>query len=298
MKSDRLAFIVGDINRLELPGSAFDVILSIDTMYFSEDYTATLRELKASLRPDGKVRESGACCWDIPQFMEYYYEILGELIGRYTSGPEKADGIIFDQQKCFWPYVNPESKSMFRQVMGYEMDLRKRDEIMEYWSIRNAQRVKETVAFCKAICPTLEVGVTLEAQKPMHFDSGSTGMVHRLFNHETTGVNFIHHQIIDHSEQECRYIWEKLCNEGQTWVMLDPTAADAGWKEGYWCWTPRTPESIKEEVEKVLKIRDGLSHPENLVGITEFPISRLPLGHRNLAACTEHIGRGWISWQR
>src|SRR5512142_1364885 len=31
-KSERLRFIVGDINRLELPSSAFDVILSIDTM--------------------------------------------------------------------------------------------------------------------------------------------------------------------------------------------------------------------------------------------------------------------------
>jgi ubiquinone/menaquinone biosynthesis C-methylase UbiE len=54
-KSDRLAFIVGDINWLELPRSAFDVILSIDSMYFSEDYTATLRELKAALRPSGQM---------------------------------------------------------------------------------------------------------------------------------------------------------------------------------------------------------------------------------------------------
>jgi cyclopropane fatty-acyl-phospholipid synthase-like methyltransferase len=54
-KSDRLAFMVGDINRLELPSGAFDVILSIDTMYFSEDYTATLRELKAALQPSGQM---------------------------------------------------------------------------------------------------------------------------------------------------------------------------------------------------------------------------------------------------
>jgi cyclopropane fatty-acyl-phospholipid synthase-like methyltransferase len=54
-KSDRLAFIVGDINQLELSRSAFDVILSIDTIYFSKDYTATLRELKAALRPSGQM---------------------------------------------------------------------------------------------------------------------------------------------------------------------------------------------------------------------------------------------------
>jgi len=54
-KSARLAFMVGDINQLELPRRAFDVILSIDSIYFSEDYTATLRELKAALRPGGQM---------------------------------------------------------------------------------------------------------------------------------------------------------------------------------------------------------------------------------------------------
>jgi SAM-dependent methyltransferase len=54
-KLDRLAFIVGNINQLELPSSVFDAILSIDSMYFSKDYTATLRELKAALRPSGQM---------------------------------------------------------------------------------------------------------------------------------------------------------------------------------------------------------------------------------------------------
>ena len=54
-KSDRLVFCVGDINQLELPKSAFDVVISIDTIYFSKDYAATLRELKAALRPTGQM---------------------------------------------------------------------------------------------------------------------------------------------------------------------------------------------------------------------------------------------------
>ena len=54
-KSERLRFIVGDINGLELPSKAFDVILSIDTMYFSNDYTATLRDLKEALRLGGQM---------------------------------------------------------------------------------------------------------------------------------------------------------------------------------------------------------------------------------------------------
>jgi ubiquinone/menaquinone biosynthesis C-methylase UbiE len=54
-KSNRLAFIVGDINQLELSKSVFDVVISIDTIYFSEDYAATLRALKAALRPGGQM---------------------------------------------------------------------------------------------------------------------------------------------------------------------------------------------------------------------------------------------------
>lgn len=54
-KSERLAFEVGDINRLELPRQAFELALSIDTIYFSEDYAATIRELKAALRPGGRM---------------------------------------------------------------------------------------------------------------------------------------------------------------------------------------------------------------------------------------------------
>jgi ubiquinone/menaquinone biosynthesis C-methylase UbiE len=54
-KSDRLTFFVGDINQLDLPKSVFDVVISIDTMYFSKDYAVTLRELKAALRPAGQM---------------------------------------------------------------------------------------------------------------------------------------------------------------------------------------------------------------------------------------------------
>jgi cyclopropane fatty-acyl-phospholipid synthase-like methyltransferase len=54
-KADRLDFIVGDINQLELPAAAFDLILSVDTMYFSEDYTATIAALHAALKPGGQM---------------------------------------------------------------------------------------------------------------------------------------------------------------------------------------------------------------------------------------------------
>jgi ubiquinone/menaquinone biosynthesis C-methylase UbiE len=53
-KSDRLAFVVGDINTLDLPQAAYDVIVSIDSIYFSEDYAATVAVLKQALRPGGR----------------------------------------------------------------------------------------------------------------------------------------------------------------------------------------------------------------------------------------------------
>ena len=52
-KSDRLDFIVGDINALALPPAAFDAIISIDTIYFSNDYRATIGELGRALCPGG-----------------------------------------------------------------------------------------------------------------------------------------------------------------------------------------------------------------------------------------------------
>jgi cyclopropane fatty-acyl-phospholipid synthase-like methyltransferase len=54
-KADRLSFLVGDINALDLPAAAFNAIISIDTIYFSNDYTTTIRQLMAALRPGGRL---------------------------------------------------------------------------------------------------------------------------------------------------------------------------------------------------------------------------------------------------
>lgn len=54
-KSDRLSFMVGDINALDLPPSAFDTLISIDTLYFSNDYVTTIRQLAEALRPRGQM---------------------------------------------------------------------------------------------------------------------------------------------------------------------------------------------------------------------------------------------------
>lgn len=52
---NRLAFFEGDINNLHLPAGAYDVITSIDSIYFSQDFVATVAALKRALRPGGRL---------------------------------------------------------------------------------------------------------------------------------------------------------------------------------------------------------------------------------------------------
>src|SRR5512140_1733285 len=54
-RAARLDFMVGDINHLELAPASFDVILSIDSIYFSDDYEKTIAELTKTLRPGGQM---------------------------------------------------------------------------------------------------------------------------------------------------------------------------------------------------------------------------------------------------
>lgn len=54
-KSDRLSFVVGDIHALDLVPESFDAIISIDSIYFSEDYVHTIQELASALRPGGRI---------------------------------------------------------------------------------------------------------------------------------------------------------------------------------------------------------------------------------------------------
>jgi len=54
-KRDQLTFAVGDLNALELPAATYDAIISIDSIYFSTDYTRTICEWRAALRPGGKL---------------------------------------------------------------------------------------------------------------------------------------------------------------------------------------------------------------------------------------------------
>lgn len=54
-KRDRLCFRVGNIEFLDLGGKRFDVILSIDSIFFGKDLTGTLAGLKGLLKPGGEM---------------------------------------------------------------------------------------------------------------------------------------------------------------------------------------------------------------------------------------------------
>ena len=53
-RRDRLAFRVMDMSRLDFPPASFDVVISIDTLYFGDIYE-TLRPIIPLLRPGGRL---------------------------------------------------------------------------------------------------------------------------------------------------------------------------------------------------------------------------------------------------
>ncbi len=54
-KVDRLSFHIMDMDDLRLPPQQFDVILSIDTLYFVSDLRKTVTAMKTSLKPNGQM---------------------------------------------------------------------------------------------------------------------------------------------------------------------------------------------------------------------------------------------------
>lgn len=71
-KASRLAFVVGDLNALDLPARHFDVVLSIDTIYFSQDYARTIGQLVEALRPGGRLVFLYSHGWEPPALPEEF----------------------------------------------------------------------------------------------------------------------------------------------------------------------------------------------------------------------------------
>jgi cyclopropane fatty-acyl-phospholipid synthase-like methyltransferase len=54
-KADRLNFVTGDINDLQLEANHYDAILSIDSIYFSNDYAGTVCSLLKAIKSGGRL---------------------------------------------------------------------------------------------------------------------------------------------------------------------------------------------------------------------------------------------------
>ncbi len=54
-KRDRLEFVTGDLTRPQFPPDSFDTLLSMDTLYFSDDYAETLRRWRTLLKSGGQM---------------------------------------------------------------------------------------------------------------------------------------------------------------------------------------------------------------------------------------------------
>ena len=54
-KRDRLRFARGNFNALDYPEGSFDVIVSLDTLYWASDLQATLSALVGMLKPGGRL---------------------------------------------------------------------------------------------------------------------------------------------------------------------------------------------------------------------------------------------------
>ncbi len=54
-KRDRLNFIKGNMNNIDLPDESFDTIISIDTLYFVEDIVETVKQMNRILKSGGQM---------------------------------------------------------------------------------------------------------------------------------------------------------------------------------------------------------------------------------------------------
>ena len=54
-KRDRLNFLIGDLNALDLQPNSFDAAISLDALYWVADLDRTLDDILASLRPGGQL---------------------------------------------------------------------------------------------------------------------------------------------------------------------------------------------------------------------------------------------------
>jgi 2-polyprenyl-3-methyl-5-hydroxy-6-metoxy-1,4-benzoquinol methylase len=116
-KRDRLCFKVGNIDELDFAGKRFDVVLSIDSIFFGEDLTTTLGNLSKLLRPRGEMvifcgedlaralKENQLACEVFDRSTELYKHLqLKRRAGAELRDDFKSEGNVF-----IWENIMAES---------------------------------------------------------------------------------------------------------------------------------------------------------------------------------------------
>ena len=91
-KRDRLDFVIGDLNALDLKPNTFDAAISLDALYWVSDLDRTLDGILASLRPGGQLA-------------------VHTLQGRDAGEPPEA----------MEPQASPIAKALDRRGLSYEV---------------------------------------------------------------------------------------------------------------------------------------------------------------------------------
>lgn len=91
-KDGKLTFIHGDMNELELPEKSFDVVVSLDTLYWVADLKKTITEIMKLLKPGGRIGifmmsdvEEGCTADEIKAGATWLGETLAELGIDYNA---------------------------------------------------------------------------------------------------------------------------------------------------------------------------------------------------------------------
>ncbi len=84
-KRDRLTFLQGDMNALDLPAGSFDAAISLDTLYWVADLADTLAQVVRTIKPGGQIgifmlqgRREG----DPPEILEADHTRLAQALSK------------------------------------------------------------------------------------------------------------------------------------------------------------------------------------------------------------------------
>ncbi len=93
-KRDRLIFVKGDLNALELPQQDFDTVVSLDSLYWANDLTETVSRIVQAVKPGGQIgvfMMQGPWDSDPPGVLAAEDTELGRVLSQLSLSYEAID---------------------------------------------------------------------------------------------------------------------------------------------------------------------------------------------------------------